>query len=32
MKQYGAQIDCILDGIDRDSKLRVAVPGILLCS
>lgn len=24
MKQYRAQIDCILDGNNRDSKLRVA--------
>ena len=32
MKQYGAQVDSIVDEIDRDSKLRVAVPGILLCS
>lgn len=25
MKQYGAQVDSILDEIDRDSKLRVAL-------
>jgi len=24
MKQYRTQFDCILDGIDRDSKLRIA--------